>query len=69
MKYRISVNATAANIGAGFDCMGLSLDLNNVLTVSDETDFPLEIVAGENVPARRKQSYFPQYARSVFAYR
>lgn len=66
MKYRISVNATAANIGAGFDCMGLSLDLNNVLTVSDETDFPLEIVAGENVPHDESNLIF-RSMREVFS--
>ncbi len=50
MKFIVKANATTANIGSGFDCMGMSLDLKNEILVSDEGNAPLTIDAGENVP-------------------
>lgn len=50
MKYSVKVNATSANIGAGFDCMGAALELKNEVTVSDECDSPFEIIASSGVP-------------------
>jgi homoserine kinase len=43
----VSVPATSANLGPGFDCLGLALDLRDTLT-AEVYDGPLEItVAGE----------------------
>lgn len=50
MKFKVKTSATSANIGAGFDCMGLALGLYNEITVSDEGDKALEIVGGVGVP-------------------
>lgn len=38
---RVKIPATSANLGPGFDCMGLALQLHNTLTV--ETDRPFQI--------------------------
>ena len=46
----IRVSATSANIGAGFDCMGLALDLYNEITVG-ECDEKLIIETDRNLPA------------------
>lgn len=40
---RVSVPATSANLGAGFDVLGLALDLHNVFTVTPSRESSLEI--------------------------
>lgn len=50
MKFIVKANATTANIGSGFDCSGLALDLKNEIFVSDEGDARLVIRAGNGVP-------------------
>ncbi len=51
MKIKVSVPATTANLGPGFDCLGLALDLHNTVAV-ESTDSGLHItVDGEG--ARR----------------
>src|SRR5579859_4381979 len=40
------VPATSANLGSGFDCFGLALDLSNDVTIIPEGPFQVEI-AGE----------------------
>ena len=39
MKVSVKVPATSANLGPGFDCMGLALPLYNTITV-EETVLP-----------------------------
>ena len=39
MKVSVKVPATSANIGPGFDCLGMALPINNVVTI-DETVLP-----------------------------
>lgn len=46
---KIRVSATSANIGAGFDCMGLALNLYNEITVG-ECDEKLIIKTDKNLP-------------------
>lgn len=41
---RIEVPATSANVGPGFDCMGVALDWNNVITVEETGTKNVEIV-------------------------
>ncbi len=51
MKVKVSVPATTANLGPGFDCLGLALDLHNTVAV-ESTESGLQItVDGEG--ARR----------------
>ncbi len=47
---KIRVSATSANIGAGFDCMGLALNLYNEIIVGD-CDEKLVIKTDKNLPA------------------
>lgn len=35
MKYRAKIPATSANIGAGFDCMGIALSMYNIFEVEE----------------------------------
>jgi homoserine kinase len=48
---RVSVPATSANLGAGFDVLGLALDLRNVFTITPSGKPSLEIKGyGEGLP-------------------
>lgn len=44
--FRVSVPATTANLGAGFDCLGLALSLHNELDVLPDSETQL-LVVGE----------------------
>jgi len=41
--FKIKVPATTANIGAGFDCLGMALSLYNEITVKESDRFSIEI--------------------------
>lgn len=43
MKFRVQVPATSANMGPGFDCLGIALELYNVFTVEESSGFELRI--------------------------
>ena len=43
MKVTVKVPATTANLGPGFDCLGLALPIYNEITV-EETVMPLKTV-------------------------
>lgn len=43
MKFQVKVPATSANMGPGFDCLGIALELFNVFTVEDAASFGIEI--------------------------
>ena len=42
----VKVPATTANIGPGFDCIGMALDIYNELTVEEADKFSIEIASG-----------------------
>lgn len=41
MHFRVKVPATSANLGPGFDCFGLALDLHNLVTVEPSDSFQI----------------------------
>ncbi len=43
MKFTIKVPATSANLGPGFDTLGLALDLWNVTTITPAKEFSVEV--------------------------
>ncbi|MFN8460166.1 MAG: hypothetical protein U0X93_00115 [Anaerolineales bacterium] len=46
MKFTIKVPATSANLGPGFDALGLALDLWNETTITPAKEFSVQ-VSGE----------------------
>lgn len=42
-KFSVKVPATSANLGPGFDCLGIALELHNELTVYCEEPFAIEL--------------------------
>lgn len=52
MRLRVEVPATVANLGAGFDCFGLAVELTNICTVDTEAEpgVHIEGEGSENLP-------------------
>jgi homoserine kinase len=46
MQVRVQAPATSANLGPGFDCLGLALNLHNTLTVSESDRLCIEMEDG-----------------------
>lgn len=52
MRFRIDVPATTANLGPGFDCLGLALDWWNSITVERATEWKIQVRGlTEDIPA------------------
>ena len=52
MKVKVTVPATTANLGPGFDCLGLALDLSNTFELETTDPGVLSITAeGEGAAA------------------
>ena len=67
--YRISVPATSANLGPGFDCLGLALGLHLVLEVEEREGEGLQLEAfgeGAEVVARDESNQIYQGMARVF---
>src|SRR5207248_3374186 len=56
---RVTVPATSANLGAGFDVLGLALDLHNVFMVAQADEDKVEISGyGGGVPSDRSNLFY-----------
>ena len=53
MQLQVSVPASSANLGPGFDAMGMALDLRMRATVSDSPEYRLSFVAGPHAPTHQ----------------
>ncbi len=51
MKITIGVPATTANLGPGFDCLALALDLWNEAEIEPAADFRVEVTGEGSVQA------------------
>ncbi|MCL1844255.1 MAG: homoserine kinase [Defluviitaleaceae bacterium] len=49
---KIKIPATTANMGAGFDCFGMALNMYNELTVQEAEEFSVEIVQAREGTAK-----------------
>lgn len=63
----VRVPATSANLGPGFDCMGLALDLYNTFTLHLDQPFAIDVTgeAAEQLP-RNKNNFVVQAMEHVF---
>lgn len=50
---RVKIPATSANLGPGFDCLGLALQLHNTITVETDRPFKISLTGSycEGIPA------------------
>lgn len=63
----VSVPATSANLGPGFDCLGLALDFGNRLTVSRSDSFSITCTGeGASSLPRTRENRVYQGIRAVF---
>jgi len=53
MMFRVKMPATSANLGPGFDCMGMALQLYNTITVETKRPFRISLTGSykEGIPA------------------
>ncbi|HEY8347425.1 MAG TPA: homoserine kinase [Symbiobacteriaceae bacterium] len=65
---RVSVPATSANLGPGFDTLGLALDLHNIITMEETgiLDVVIEIEGHGEALERPENNMVYQAARQVF---
>ncbi|MCK9222770.1 MAG: homoserine kinase [Limnochordia bacterium] len=67
MAVRVKVPATTANLGPGFDCLGLALGLYNVFTVEETPKgFSLEVFGESQGIAKGKGNLFVRTMDDVF---
>ena len=67
MAVRVKVPATTANLGSGFDCLGLALGLYNVFTVEEgEEGLHVEVQGESQGIATTKENLFVQAMEQVF---
>ena len=69
MKVSVRVPATVANVGPGFDCLGLALPLYNTITI-EETVLPgtgveINVIANEDVMDELSLEHIPMDENSV----
>ena len=56
MKIKVSVPATSANIGSGFDALGLAVTLYNTVTFEDSEVLDISSADGTRIPAVNRTS-------------
>lgn len=69
MKVSVKVPATSANLGPGFDCMGLAIPLYNTITI-EETVLPgtgveINVLAGEDMENELRLDHIPMDENSI----
>ena len=64
MKIKVSVPATSANVGSGFDALGLAVTLYNTVTFEDSEVLEISASDGTRIP-RRVESRVPLRQGSV----
>lgn len=53
MKIKVSVPATSANVGSGFDALGLAVTLYNTVTFEESDRLDISAADGTRIPAAR----------------
>ena len=69
MKVSVRVPATVANIGPGFDCLGMALPIYNIITI-EETVLPgtgveINVIANEDVTDELSLEHIPMDENSI----
>ena len=65
MKIKVSVPATSANIGSGFDALGLAVTLYNTVTFEESDHLDISAADGTRIPRGRDQSVY-RSAKGLF---
>ena len=69
MKVSVKVPATSANLGPGFDCMGLAIPLYNTITIEETvlpgTGIEINVLAAEGVENELSLEHIPMDENSI----
>ena len=69
MKVSVKVPATTANLGPGFDCMGLALPIYNTITIEETvlpgTGIEINVIADENAADEFSLEHVPMDENSI----
>ena len=72
MKIKVSVPATSANVGSGFDALGLAVTLYNTVTFEDSEVLEISASDGTRIPRgesnlvyRSAKGLFSRYPRDL----
>lgn len=69
MKISVKVPATTANLGAGFDCLGMALPIYNTITIEETvlpgTGIEINVINDENVSNDLILEHVPQDENSI----
>ena len=69
MKISVKVPATTANLGAGFDCLGMALPIYNTITIEETvlpgTGIEINVINDENVANDLILEHVPQDENSI----
>jgi len=66
-KVAIKVPATSANLGPGFDCVGMALNLYNTVVLEESDDYKIEIIGeGEKTLPRNTSNLVFRAIRTLF---
>ena len=69
MKVSVRVPATVANIGPGFDCLGLALPIYNTITIEETvlpgTGIEINVIANEDVTDELSLEHIPMDENSI----
>ena len=65
MKIKVSVPATSANVGSGFDALGLAVTLYNTVTFEESDKLDISAADGTRIPRNESNSGIPLGQGSV----
>ena len=65
MKIKVSVPATSANIGSGFDALGLAVTLYNTVTFEESDHLDISAADGTRIP-RNESNLVYRSAKGLF---
>ncbi|MBR3866565.1 MAG: homoserine kinase, partial [Butyricicoccus sp.] len=65
MKVQVKVPATSANMGSGYDSIGIALDLYNTITLEECDHIDITDVNGQNIPTDESNLIY-QCAKKIY---
>ena len=65
MKIKVSVPATSANVGSGFDALGLAVTLYNTVTFEESDKLDISAADGTRIP-RNESNLVYRSAKGLF---
>ncbi len=70
MRFKVKVPASTSNLGAGFDALGVALELYNIFEVETSSDYEIEVTgeSSEHISKDPSSNLFMKVYRKTIAY-